>query len=169
MEKAIDAGAIIGQHSFPISVGDDWHSMEVKINEILRATFLSDLKRYISGDIKPAAQDIRIRSNTGKYYEYMKIDWNKENGKAIYNKINLYPFLVPTDYCFTLLNARKIVIKKAAFINSQAALLQFGQFHLQGLTLLIQANSGIIACKLFYGLGVMDSILFVLKRRGNFT
>ena len=169
MDKAIDAGAIIGQHAFPISAGDDWHSMELKINEILQATLLSDLKGFIAGDIKPAEQDIRIRSNTGKYYEYMKIDWDKENGNDIYNKVNLYPFLVPKDYCYTFLNARKIVIKKAAFINSQAALLKFGQFHIQGLRLLIQAKSGIIVCKMFSGLGVKDSILFVLKRRGNFT
>jgi hypothetical protein len=42
-----------------------------------------------------------------------------------------------------------------------------GQYHVQGLTLSIQAKHGIIACRLFSGLRFKDSILFLLHRKGE--
>jgi hypothetical protein len=36
------------------------------------------LKGYIDGEIKPVVQDMQRRSNTGKYYEYMEIDWEND-------------------------------------------------------------------------------------------
>lgn len=169
MEKSMDTGAIIGQHTFPICAGDDWYSLEVKINEILQATFLSTLKGFITGQIRPVAQDLRIKSTTGKYDEYMEINWATEDGQAIFNKINLYPVVVPTDYCYTALNGKKIIIKKATFIKDWVTLPKLGQYHVQGLTLLVQAKHGIIACKLFAGLRAKDSISFILKRKGEFV
>jgi methionyl-tRNA formyltransferase len=168
MDKAIDAGAIIGQHSFAISEVDDWISVEAIINEILQANFLSDLKGYIAGEIKPVAQNMQIRSNTDKYYEYMEIDWDKENCKDIYNKINLYPYFAPDEFCYTFLSGKKIEIKKADFINSRFALTKLGQYYVQGLTLFIQAKVGVITCKLFSGVRIKDSFLFILKRKGDF-
>ena len=168
MDKVIDGGAIIGQHAFPIGSDDDCYSLEDKVNEILRATLLSDLERYVAGEIKPVAQDMHISSNTDKYYEYMKIDWGTENGTAIYNKINLYPFLVPEDYCYTLLNGRKIIIKKAVCIDIPATSAQSGQYHVHGRTLMIQAKSGVIASRLFSGIRFKESIFLFLRRKGNF-
>jgi len=168
MDKAVDAGAIIGQHTFPISEDDDWQSVEVKINEILQATLLSNVKAYVSGEIIPLAQDLRIKSSTGKYFEYMKIDWDKESGKDINNKVNLYPFSVPDDYCHTFLDGKKIVIKKSTFINNKVVLPRLGQYQVRGLTLVIQAKPGIIACRLFSGLRFKDSLVFLIKRSGVF-
>jgi methionyl-tRNA formyltransferase len=168
INKAVDAGAIIGQHAFSLGEGDDWHCVENKIDGILRATLLSDLNGYIGGEIKPITQDMRIKSNTGRYYEYMKIDWDNENGNDIYNKVNLYPFIVPGDYCYTFINGKKIVIKKAGFNNSQAVLPKAGHYQVRGITLCIQAKLGTIDCGLFSGLLLKDSLLFLLKRKGNF-
>jgi methionyl-tRNA formyltransferase len=169
MDKAIDVGSIIGQHTFPIGEGDDWYSLEVKLNEILQTTLLSNLIEYINGETKPAAQDVRMKSTTGKYYEYMKIDWDKEDAKEVYNKINSYPFIVPNDFCYTVFNGKKIAVKNAAISKSKIDFSHTGQFHVQGFTLLIQAKRGIIACRLFSGLGVKDSILFILRRNGLFA
>jgi len=97
----------------------------------------------------------------------MAIDWATEEGKTIYNKINLYPFIVPNDYCYTFLNGKKIVLKKASFIYGRKIATRVGRFCLQGLTILIQAKNGIIACKLFSDLRFRDSLLlFFLKNRG---
>ena len=169
MDKAIDAGAIIGQHTFPIREGDDWYSLETKMTEIIQSTLLTDLNGYISGEIKPVAQDMRLKSTTGKYFEYMKIDWNKEHDKEICNKVNSYPFIVPNDYCYGVLNGKKIAIKKAVISMSRVDFSDSGQFHVQGFTLLIQAKCGIIACRLFSGLRFKDSILFTLRRNGVFV
>lgn len=73
------------------------------------------------------------------------------------------------EYCYTFLKGRKIIIKKAAFIRGQVALKKLGRFYVQGLTLLIQAKHGLIACKLFSGLQVKDGILFMLNRTGEFS
>ena len=164
----IDGGGIVAQHEFPINSDDDWHSLELKINEILRKTLLSDLAGYFAGIIKPAAQEQSIRSSTGKSDGYMKIQWDTESGKDIYNKINLYPFLVPADYCYTYLNGRKVELKKAVFIESRRTSPVLGSYHVQGLTLSIQARCGIITCSLFSGLRCWDSIYFILHRKGNF-
>ncbi|NVN91192.1 MAG: hypothetical protein HXX11_11395 [Desulfuromonadales bacterium] len=169
MNKAIDAGAMIGQHTFPIHEGDDWYTIETRINETLQATFLSDLKGYITGDNKPITQDKHTQSTTGKYFEYMNIDWNTENGKAIYDKINLYPFLVPNNYCHTFLDLRKITIKKASFIKNKGDLSRLGHYHVKGRTLFIQARLATIVCTLFSGIRFKDSILFMLKKRGVFS
>jgi methionyl-tRNA formyltransferase len=169
MEKSMDAGAIIGQHTFSIHEGADWYSLEEKINEILQATFLSNLKGFITGEIRPVAQDLRNSSTTGKYDDYMKIDWATEDGTAIFNKINSYPVLVPTDYCYTALKGKKIIIKKATFIKDHVILPKLGQYQVQGFTLLVQAKNGMIATKMFSGLQVKDSILFILKRKAEFN
>jgi len=98
----------------------------------------------------------------------MKIDWNGESGRDIYNKVNLYPFLVHGDYCHTSLNGRKIEIRQAGFIGSQVADSRSGQYQVKGLTLSIQAKNGIITCRLFSGLRFKDSILLLLNRKGGF-
>jgi methionyl-tRNA formyltransferase len=168
MGRAIDGGAVIGQHPFPIAEGDDWYSVEMKINDIIQATLLPDLWGYLQGEITPAAQDMDKRSSTGRYAEYMKIDWNGENDRDIYNKVNLYPFLVHGDYCHTTLHGRKIEIRQADLIDSQAADARAGQYHLKGRRLLIQAQPGIIACNLFSGIGLKDSIYLMFNRKGGF-
>jgi hypothetical protein len=99
----------------------------------------------------------------------MKIDWDKESGKDINNKVNLYPFSVPDDYCHTFLNGRKIVIRKSVFINNKVVLPRLGQYQVQGLTLMVQAKLGMIACRLFSGIRFKDSILFIIKRSGVFS
>jgi methionyl-tRNA formyltransferase len=168
VDRAIDGGAVIGQHPFPIAEDDDWHSVEMKIYDIIQATLVHDLWGYLQGEITPAAQDMHLRSSTGRYAEYMKIDWNGENGRDIYNKINLYPFLVPGDYCHTTLHGRKIEIRQADFIGSQAGDAGAGQYQVKGRRLLIQAPQGIIACNLFSGLRVKDSIFLLCNRKGDF-
>jgi methionyl-tRNA formyltransferase len=168
MDRAIDGGAVIGQHPFPIGEGEDWYSMEMKIDDIIRTTLLPALWGYLQGDITPAVQDMQQGSTTGRYAEYMKIDWNGESGRDIYNKVNLYPFLVHGDYCHASINGRKIEIRKAEFIDGQTADAKAGQYQVKGLTLSIQAKRGVIACRLFSGFGVKDSILFLLHRKGGF-
>lgn len=169
MDNGVDAGAIIGQHVFPINAGDDWYSLEVKTNSILQKTLVADLKRHLSGEVKPTVQDLRKKSITGKYAEYMKIDWVAEDGQEIYNKVNLYPFLVPTEYCYTFLGDKKIVLKKAAFLKSHVTLPMLGQYQVRGLALLVQAKHGLIGCSLFSELKFKDSFLFMLKRSGKFA
>lgn len=169
VDSAVDTGAIISQHLFSIGEDDDWQSVEMKINGILRDTFTDDLMKYVSGKVKPVAQDMRIKSTTGRYLEYMEIDWASENGRDICNKVNLYPYLVPEEYCYMFLQGKKILIKKATFTRTLEGLREAGRYHVQGFTVRIQAQSGGIACTLFSGMRFRDSLYFLLNRSGTFV
>ena len=76
LDGRVDSGYIIGQYFFEISSSDDWLTFEVKIDKIIRMTLLHDLKGYLSGTIIPVEQDGDSLSVTGRYYDYMAINWH---------------------------------------------------------------------------------------------
>jgi hypothetical protein len=154
---------------FSIAEDDDWQSVEKRITELIQVTFASGLIGYVTGETKLVVQDESITSSTGKYLEYMQIDWSHENGIDICNKLNLYPFLVPDDYCFTYFGNKKIVLKKGCLSRCHEDMQVVGRYFVQGFTLYVQANSGVIACRLFSGVQFRDSLLFMLKRKGTFV
>ncbi|MDD2898758.1 MAG: formyltransferase family protein [Desulfuromonadaceae bacterium] len=168
VDNAIDTGSIVSQHPFPIGEDADWYSVEMSINRLLQETFTTDVMKYVRGEIKPTPQDMCIKSHTGKYFEYMEIDWVGEHGRDIYNKINLYPFLVPEDYCYTFINNRKIALRKATFVRSHAGVNGTGTYYVDGCTVYVQAQSGVIACPLFSGVRFSDSLYLLLNRNGTF-
>lgn len=159
-----DSGSIIAQHPFQISEKDDWLSLEIKIKEIISDTLIPDIKGYVEGKIIPWSQSGDNLSTTGKYDEYKLIDWNKEPGWDIYNKINLYPYLEPGIYCHFFLNGMKVEIKKAELIKDQKINhgLQPGQFIVKNLKVFFQTKGGIIKSRMFLDLGFKDSIILLI-------
>lgn len=115
LNKKMDGGDILSQYVFPISSKDDSILLEQKIENILQETLLNSIINYVNGQIIPKPQDDFQSSYTAKYEEYMKIDINTENLYDIINKIKLYPYLFPTDYCYLPVNKnKKIHIRNAS-------------------------------------------------------
>lgn len=167
LDGKVDAGYIIGQYLFEISSIDDCLTLEVKIDKIIATTLLHDLKGYLSGTIIPIEQDGNSLSVTGRYYDYMAINWHHEDGREIFNKINLYPLLEPFVYCHTDFSGRQILIKKANFIETTAAdESELGRFFVQRFKLFIRVKNGVIVTRLFLDLSSRDSLMFFLKRHG---
>jgi methionyl-tRNA formyltransferase len=164
-----DGGSVIAQHPFQISEKDNWLILEVKIKKIISDTLIPDIKGYMEGKIIPQSQDESSLSITGKYDEYKLIDWNKESGWDIYNKINLYPYSDPRVYCYFFLDGRRIEIRKAEFIRDQKIQpgLKIGQFKVKNLQVFIQAKDGIIKSRLFKDIDAASSIKLFFARFGN--
>jgi|GEM_PF-1657156 len=170
LDEGMDTGEILEQHTFKISRKDTSVSLETKINKIIKNTFLSDVKRYIKGELFPKEQEQTKESfKTAKYHEYLIINWNKESGEEICNKINLYPHVEPFLYCHTKFNGENLIIKKAifkkeddVFINSSA-----GEFFVKRLKLIIKVNGGIIITNLFFDIPFKQSFLLIFKVSGK--
>ncbi len=152
-----DQGMLIGQHRFSIDNHDDALSIEKKISDIIRQTFLKDLAGYLTGDIKPWPQDEGISSSTGKYEQYRLIDTVHENALDIYNKIKLYPYLEYGTYCYLLLNQkRKIFIKSASLesdSNTNSAIITRTFFNIY-----LNTIDGRLRVRLFLDVSIIDSI-----------
>jgi hypothetical protein len=116
----------------------------------------------------PVPQGELNRSTTGRYDEYRKIDWVNEDGASVYNKVNLYPEIVPADYCYTFFNGRKIMFQSMSIIKEGSSLATAGQFWVKGLTLFVKTKDVSVAGRLFSELNLNDSILFLLRRKGEF-
>jgi len=166
--KLIDGGDIIAQHSFTVQESDNWNSIEIKINEIIERTLVKDLVGYVEGDAIPKQQGHVEASYTAKYLNYMKINWNTENVRDIFNKVNLYPFLVLEDYCYTYLEKSKIKIRKCSVENNSVRKQPNGTFHVKGLRLKIYAIDGVLISNLFSCLSLRDSVILLSKRKGVF-
>jgi len=145
LDDSIDGGKIISQHIFPISSSDDAISLESKIKEIIEKTLAQDISGYLDGKIIPQKQTGEA-TFTAKYEDYKKIDWQNENGRDIYNKIKLYPYLGHAEYCYIMLNDKKVLIKNAEFIPNAKIFenATAGQFRKSFPSILFQAKDGII-------------------------
>lgn len=64
-EKGVDGGSILAQHFFPLSEKDDWLSVELKIEDVVRDTLSGDIKAYANGGLIPRKQEGE-GSSTGK-------------------------------------------------------------------------------------------------------
>ncbi|OGI19596.1 MAG: hypothetical protein A3J06_01065 [Candidatus Moranbacteria bacterium RIFCSPLOWO2_02_FULL_48_19] len=164
LDKNVDTGKIIRQHVFVLEKDENWFSMEKKITSIIKKTLISDLKRYLDGGLIPSPQDESIKSGTGKYMEYLKIDWENEKFEDIYNKINLYPFLESELYCYFYLGDQRIEMKKAVLSNIVVNM-TVGQYVIKGLNVLFQAKDGIIKGKLFVDFSFKNSINLYYKNK----
>lgn len=162
LDKSVDTGKIISQHVFGLGNGDNWISVENKVADIIKKTLISDLKKYLAGELVPFSQDENIKSGTGRYMEYLKIDWENEKAEDIYNKINLYPFLEPELYCYFYLWNRRVEIKKAG-LGENVVNMKVGQYKTKGLDVLFQAKDGIIKGRLFLDFSFGNSMKFFLK------
>jgi methionyl-tRNA formyltransferase len=169
LDNSVDGGDIIAQHTFCITDEDNWLTLELKIDKIIKETLATDLKAYLHGIIKPYVQSDKNNSTTGKYNDYRLIQWSNETGRDIYNKINLYPFFDPHTFCYTYLNKRKLIFKKSCLLEDKTidGSIQPGNFLVRGFYLLIQSNKkGILQVRLFLDLPFMDSLYIFFKRQG---
>lgn len=157
LDRNVDTGKIMQQHIFVLDEDDNWFSMETKAANIIKETLVPDLKKYLNGELKPFSQDESLKSGTGKYMEYRKIDWMNEPAEDIYNKINLYPFLEPQLYCYFYLGNRKMEIKKAELVKNIVNM-KVGNILYKGMDVLFQAKDGIIKSRLFIDFSYRNSV-----------
>lgn len=160
LDRDVDTGKIISRHVFRMNGNEDWLSMENKVADIIKKTLISDLKKYFSGELEPFSQDESVRSGTGRYMEYLKIDWREENAEDIYNKINLYPFLEPGLHCYFYLGKHKIEVKKAELSKGTVSM-RPRKYAINGLNVSFQAKDDIIIGRLFESFSFIDSVKLI--------
>lgn len=79
MDKGLDTGPIISQHSIPIENNDTAESVFDKLSELAGKTIVPVLNMYISGAISPIAQNNKNSSYVGLLHkEDGKIDWKNQ-------------------------------------------------------------------------------------------
>ncbi len=173
IDPSMDTGNIIKQHIFSISEKDDWQSLENKITKIIEETFILDVKNYLLGTLKPVPQNDTVApSVTDRYGVYQNINWLTETVKDIYNKINLYPLLDPSTYCYTNLGSIIIEIKKTANLEKLIARkhldLSKGCFRSDFPFLFVAAKDEVLRLRLFRDIDIIDSMKLLFVRTGNF-
>jgi len=152
-----DCGSIINQHMFSVENTDDWYSIEKKVNSIIKATFIVDIKKYLNGDIKPQSQNEALATNTEKYENYREINPQLETAKDIFNKIGLYPWLDPGTYAYILFQEKKIYIRSSKI--SQNYIKNFTVFSFK------ISDNQFISFKLFKDTSIFDSLFLIKKRK----
>lgn len=173
VDQNMDTGNIIAQHFFSISENDDWQSLENKIAAIIENTFVSDIKNYLQGILKPTEQNKKISpSKTAAYEKYRKIEWTSENREDIYNKINLYPSIDPGVCCYTVWRGRKVWFRKIERPKkndvNKYSYLRRGDFILDFLSLFIICEDGMLMFRLFKDIDTISSIRLFFAHFGNF-
>ena len=149
MDNSMDGGKLLHQSPFEILESDDAISLEEKINTIINSGLNDIILDYVGGKIIPIQQSKENVSKTAKYYEYMKVDFERESAKDICNKINLYPFLEPGVYCYAYVGNKKFFFKTAEFISG--ALIckdaKLGKKKVGVRKVLFQKEGGVIKCR----------------------
>lgn len=161
LDNSMDGGKIIRQHNFSLDSSDDWHSIELKATKVITETIVRVLLDYYTGEVTPHSQDLLITSFTSKYEDYRRIDWQKEAGRDIYNKINLYPFVEADVFCYTFHRNRKIFIKGATIKSKVATDINKNRFFIAGLCLCVDMGNVMIEIRLFRDLDFFSSVSLI--------
>lgn len=168
LNSKIDGGDVFAQHIIPISANEDSISLENKCDAAIAEFFLSDLKKYLAGELSAIGQDETQASNTAAYFPYMKIEWQKETSEEIVNKIKLYPHLWPTDFCYTQLENYRIAFQNAHLCQKIPRNIHFfqqatpGSFIRHHHQIYIKTINGFIKCRLFFDFSFLESIKFLM-------
>ncbi len=110
-DKGIDLGDIIRQDIFTIYERDNIIDIEKRVLEIIKNTINNVIEAIINRDLKIIKQDLSQSTKTAKYEVYREIKPELESSEDILNKIKGYPYVIYGEYCFVLLNNRKIYLK----------------------------------------------------------
>ncbi len=156
MSEKMDDGKILKQHDFVIDSEDNYLSMEHKIKEIVQNTLVSDLLGYASGEILVTKSDINSRTVTERYEKYKRVIFNQEKIADIYNKVNLYPHLIPGEYCYFFNKNRKIFLYSMdyEYLNNK---------HRGVLIKNICCMDGTIGLRLFKDVSFINSIFLIFN------
>lgn len=120
LNELVDSGRIIAQHPFQIHESDNAIDIEKTIGQITQDTLPQAIREYLAGDIVPYEQDELLASGTAKYYDYMRLYPLDETATEMFNKIQLYPYLNPTDKCYIAwMGDSKIHIKGCCIENDR--------------------------------------------------
>lgn len=116
LNKSMDGGEIIKQVEFNIASDDDAITLEYKIEDLTKKNLFSVIDAYVYEGITLKQKNTEA-SYTAKYFEYMIIDAENENAMDLINKIKLYPYLWPFDFCYLKTNNGQIKFKDASVID----------------------------------------------------
>lgn len=167
--KFIDGGKIIAQHEIPLELNNSSIDVEFKIKEVVRKTLVRDIRNYLSGSIVLWEQDESVASKTGKYYEYLWINWESERVTDIYNKVALYPFLEPNLFCYFFWCGRKIHVRNANLLKVEESryhsydCFETGKLNIRNNFFFFKAVDGILEIRLFLDIGFKDSLFLMLN------
>lgn len=118
MERAMDAGRMLGQRSLPILDEDNAGSLFEKLAIVGRDLLLEVLPTYLSGELIPVAQkesEVVITPNISAEEE--KIDWTR-TADEIFNQIR---GLAPSPGAYTLFQGQRFKIYAATITAGQAS------------------------------------------------
>lgn len=167
--KCIDGGKMVAQHEFPLELNDSSIDVEFKIREVVRKTLVNDIKDYLSGNIVLQEQNESFASKTGKYFEYLEINWEGESVVDIYNKVVLYPFLEQDLFCYFFWSGRKIFVRNANLLRCKESryhsydCFKTGKLNIRAPFFFFKAVDGILEMRLFLDIGFKDSLFLMLN------
>lgn len=158
----MDRGGILYQHSISIDQNETSLSLEEKIFDAIKSTFLEKIKEYLHDKISPKQQDEKTASYTPKHETYRLIDGSKESAREISNKVSLYPYLEPDIFCYIIYKNEKIYLKNVRQTISSQRIIKtrhfFFKLHINTTTTTLSSilfididfNSSLRLLKLFF-------------------
>lgn len=167
INASVDDGGILSQYGFSLKKSDTSLNVERKIDRLLEIHLHADLVHYVNGDLVPHHQE-GIPTTTGKYYAYLQIKWSEETAREIANKILLYPYLEPFQYCWTLYCGKKLKFKQLRPTEGVTMQLSPGVFVRSGTGLLIGTTDRTMHFRLFRDVSYKSSLRLMLESRGTF-
>lgn len=163
LNKVMDSGDILQQYMFDINQNDDSLLLEKKIESIIEKHLVNDLFDYMSGKVNLTRQNMDKRSLTGKYIDYMEINWETETAWEIYNKIVLYPYLWLPDKCYFKLRNKKIKISGARYLNEDRhESVKPGTYWFEGRSMMFKCKKSFISLSLFNNISFLDSLSLLI-------
>ncbi|WP_374285965.1 methionyl-tRNA formyltransferase [Lactococcus sp.] len=123
MVKKMDAGDMISQASIPILEEDNLGAMFDKLAIVGRDLLLETLPKYLSGELKPVAQDeSQVTFSPNIAPEEEKIDWNK-SAREIFNQVRgMNPFPI----AHTFLNGERFKLYEVVEVPDVATTAKAG-------------------------------------------
>lgn len=116
MVKEMDAGDMVSKASTPILDSDNVGSMFEKLAIIGRDLLLESLPAYLSGDLKPQAQDHSQASFSPNISSEQEVlDWTK-SAREVFNQIR---GMSPLPVAHTYQNGERFKIYQASLVDGQ--------------------------------------------------
>lgn len=156
-DKGIDSGDIVMQEVFSIYEDDNIIDLEKKIIEIIKNTINSVIKGIINKDVQIVKQNFSQSTKTAKYEAYREIRPESEISEDIINKVIGYPYVIYGEYCYILLNNRKVYLKNIFKVDTSKyrSIFSFSFKCLDGIYLYT---------KLFIDVNILDSMFIIFNK-----
>jgi methionyl-tRNA formyltransferase len=163
--STVDGGDIIAQHPFAIGPSDTSLDFQQAVDEVTERHLYADVLGYMNGETLPRVQS-GPESWTGRYESYRRVNWREESAREVVNKVLLYPYVVPTTYCYFRFRGHAAAIKGVRLRQPPYAPSP-GSYYVRGITLIVGCKDAAVGFRLFLDLRLRASLWLLLNRSGE--